>query len=304
MKSMSMKTRLPFAYFGTGNIAAMVLDELLNAGLRPEFIVSSPPRPAGRGNVLTPSPVAQKATKLGIDLLMPETLDDTAVEEIAARVRARDIRIFALADYGAIIPAKLLAVPEKGIVNMHPSLLPRLRGPSPIRSTILFGEKPGVSLMILDELMDHGPLLAQREVDTSPLGPVPVHGAALDMLLAQAGGALLAETLESYMLGKIEPHEQDHTAATYCTMFTKEMGELDLVHGDPMENLRKIRAFEGWPGTYAFFSRGDRRVRAKIIDAHLEGGNLIIDTVIPEGKAAMRYADFVRSGARPIAQSL
>lgn len=299
-----MKTELPFAYFGTGRIAEAVLEELVNAGLRPGFIVSSPARPAGRGNVLTPSAVAKKAEELGIDVLTPEKLDDAAIDDIAKRARAIGAVVFALADYGAIIPQKLLDVPEKGIVNMHPSLLPRLRGPSPIRSTILLGEKPGVSIMILDAKMDRGPLLAQEEADTSSLGRAPVHGSKLDSLLAHEGGALLATTLKRYTAGEIVPQEQNHDAATYCRMFSKEMGELDLVNDDPLESLRKIRAFEGWPGTYSYFSRNGSRVRAKILDAHIEGTKLVIDTVVPEGKAAMSYADFVRSGAVPIGKGV
>ena len=112
--------------------------------------------------------------------------------------------------------------------------------------------------------------------------------------------------LPLWLSGQIEAREQNHDVATYCTKFTKEDGMLDL-SADPLptgrqayQNLLKIRAFEGWPGTFAFFERGGKRIRVQILDARLEGENLVIESVKPEGKARMPYADFLRSGAKPV----
>ena len=125
---------------------------------------------------------------------------------------------------------------------MHPSLLPKLRGPSPIRSAILNDDKViGVSIMLLDEKMDHGPILAQEKVVPPEW---PMRGRDLDALLSSAGAKLLAKTLPLWLGGDIEPQEQDHSAATICKMFTEDMAALDLAD-EALHNLLKIRAFDG-----------------------------------------------------------
>ena len=309
---------LQFIYFGTGESARAVLEELLSAGLAPSLIVTAPDRKRGRRLTLSPSPVAALAAQYAIQTLKPEKLDDAFLSQLSTN----NYQLFIVADYGAILPQELLDIPEKGTLNMHPSLLPRLRGPSPIRSAILKDEKKvGVSIMLLDEKMDHGPIIAQkgvpipgwtdgralrssayRQAGSGEVGPP--HGAALDKLLSHAGGQLLAQVLPLWIRGDIEARVQNHDLATYSEKFTKEDGLLDLTE-DGYHNLLKINALEGWPGTYAFFERPSirsgqttKKIRVAILDAHLEGGNLLIDMVKPEGKPEMPYADFIRSGAK------
>lgn len=284
-----------FAFFGSPPLGVAILDVLEQIGMLPQLVVCQPDRPAGRGLTLKQPPEKEWAVERGIAVAQPNKITSEFVQEISRQ----QWDVFVVAAYGKILPKSLLDIPRKGAVNMHPSLLPRLRGPSPIRSAILEDEKSvGVSIMLLDEQMDHGPLLGQRQITVE----WPPRGNTLDSSLAHAGAGLLAEILPRYLSGDITPTEQDHSAATYCTMFTKEMGELDLVDGDPHENLLKIRAFEGWPGTYAFFEKDGARVRAKILEAHLDGGRFVVDTVIPEGKGAMPYSAFVATGARPLSR--
>jgi methionyl-tRNA formyltransferase len=133
-----------------------------------------------------------------------------------------------------------------------------------------------------------------------------MRGRALDTLLACEGGKLLAEILPLWAHGELEAHEQNHDVATFSQMFSKEDGLLNLVSGDPYQNLLKIRAFEGWPGTHAFFERpstgsgqAGKRIRVQILDAHLDGNRLIIDRVKPEGKSEMSFDELTRSGAKP-----
>lgn len=286
-----------FAFFGTSEIAVLVLRELEHAGFLPALIVTAPDRAEGRGLKLTPSPVAEWATDRGIPTKKPETIDDAFLYEL----RATHYELFIVADYGKILPKALLDIPPQGVLNMHPSLLPRLRGPSPMRSAILEDEEEvGVSIILLDEKMDHGPLIAQRVV---PLREWPLGARELETILPQEGGKLLAEILPPWIAGTLQPREQDHAKATFTRRFKKEDGLLDL-SGDARANLLKIKALEGWPGTFAFFERPGRAsasksIRVAILNAHLEGGKLIIDTVKPEGKGAMAYADFLRSGALP-----
>ena len=110
---------------------------------------------------------------------------------------------------------------------------------------------------------------------------------------------MLVMVIPLWVNGRITPHIQDHAEATYCKKITKEDGLLDLTV-DAYQNLLKIRAYEGWPGTYAFFHKDGKKIRVKICDAHIDGTELIIDKVIPEGKRDMSYSDFLKSGAKLI----
>jgi methionyl-tRNA formyltransferase len=251
-----------FVFFGTTPLASGVLEELAYASFVPA--------------------------------LQYESADITPgfIEELSAS----EWDFFVVASFGKIMPKELIEIPKRGTLNVHPSLLPRLRGPSPMRSAILNDEKEtGVSIMLMDEQMDHGPLLAQKRV---LINPWPPRGKELDERLAHEGGKLLAQTLPLWLAGEIEPQEQNHDLATYTEKFTKEDGLLDL-SADAYQNLLKIRAFEGWPGTYARFERTGKKLRVQILEASLEGNKLLIETVKPEGKKEMRYEDFLRSGARP-----
>lgn len=285
--------RILFTYFGTGGIAVSVLDELEQAGFLPAHIVTGEDKPAGRGKALTPPPVKEWALKRGIECSQPGALNDSFVATLHPSART----LIIVADYGRIIPKTILELPEYGVLNMHPSLLPRFRGPSPIRSAILAGEKTyGVTIMVVDEKMDHGPVVAQREVSVQDTVP---RGHELDTLLSRAGGKLLAEILPKWIRGEIEPREQEHDAATYTKKLLKEDAEIILAD-DAEANLRKIRAFDDNPRPYFFARRGEKQIRVVITEAHVENNALKIDRVIPEGKKEMAYEDFTRSGAIPL----
>jgi methionyl-tRNA formyltransferase len=201
---------------------------------------------------------------------------------------------FIVAAYGKIIPQAILDIPKHGTLNMHPSLLPKLRGASPIRSAILQHEYPtGVSIMLLTPGLDKGPIVAQ-EVAEIEAAAWPMRGMELDTLLSHQGGALLARILPDWLAGKITLHEQDDACATYCAKITKDMALIDLNAG-PEENLHKIRAFDGWPGAYYFHEKTDgTRIRVKITDAEIRDNTLTLLRVIPEGKKEMSYEDFLR----------
>ncbi|MDR3571394.1 MAG: methionyl-tRNA formyltransferase [Candidatus Pacebacteria bacterium] len=258
-----MKTNPRFVFFGTAPLASGVLSELAQAGFVPERIVESAK-------------------------IQPEFVDELSKESWD---------VFVVASFGKILPKRLIELPKHGTLNVHPSLLPRLRGASPMRSAILTDEREtGVSVMLLDEQMDHGPLLAQKKILVEPWPP---RGRELDERLAHEGGKLLAQVLPLWIEGAIQPQEQNHDLATYCVRFSKEDGLLDL-NDDPHKNLLKIRAFDGWPGTYAFFERSGKKIRVQILDAHIKDNALAIDLVKPEGKREMSYEAFLNSGAKPL----
>jgi methionyl-tRNA formyltransferase len=281
---------LQFAFFGTPSFAVTVLNELERAGFKPAIVVTRPDAPQGRGNVLTPPPVKVWAEKHNISVLQPEKIDADTIYGIGVS----EWDVFIVAAYGKILPQKLLDIPTHGTLNVHPSLLPHLRGPSPIRSAILNDEREvGVTIMLLDEEMDHGPIIEQEVTEISDWPP---RASELEVTLAHAGGELLARTILPWVNGEIAPQEQDHGTATFCKIIEKEDGLLDL-NDDAYKNLLKIRGLEGWPGAHTFFKKNGKKIRVQILDAHLaNNGSLSIDTVRPEGKNDMSYADFIRPG--------
>ena len=287
-----MKNNLPkIAFFGTPDIAVWVLEELESAGILPTLIITNPDSAQGRKMIMTETPVALWAHAHDIPVHKPVTLKD---EHVASLLRDSGCDLFVVAAYGKIIPESILNIPKYKTLNMHPSLLPKLRGASPIRSAILHNVFPtGVSIMILTSGVDEGPILAQEEEDI-PNSAWPMRGSVLDERLARHGGRLLAHTIPAWVTGDIVPSEQDHSHATYSEKLTKEMALIDL-HDDPVTNLHKIKAFDVWPGAFFFHTNTQGvKVRIKIIDAEVVDGKLSILRVVPEGKKEMDYADYVR----------
>jgi methionyl-tRNA formyltransferase len=289
-----------FVFFGTPDLAVIVLDELAAAGLVPSLIVTAPDAKQGRGMVMTPPPVKVWGDEREIEVLQPEKLDN----EIVARLQKDAYDVFVVVAYGKILPGSILTLPKRGVLNVHPSLLPSLRGPSPVRSAILADNRStGVTVMLLDEAMDHGPIIAQKKVEAHEWPP---HAEDFEMELIREGGKMLASILPPWIRGEIEAHKQNDDLATYCQMIRKEDGQIDL-NGDAVpagrqayQNLLKIRAYEGWPGTFSYFEKNGEKIRVKILDAHVENNELKIDTVVPEGKREMSYEEFLRSGAKVI----
>ena len=277
-----------FAFFGTSHIAVFVLEALQGAELIPQLILTQEPKPQGRG--LEAQPTAVEVWGRSHDV--PVAYETSALEN-SSPGGGWDVAV--VVDYGNLLPKNILDIPRRGFLNVHPSLLPSLRGASPIRSAILKNEKTtGVSVMLVSEGMDEGPIVAQKKIE---IDPWPIKNAELEKILLHAGGALLAQTLPQWVAGEIDAHEQNHDIATYSERIKKEDGLLDL-RADGYANLLKIRAYEGWPGTYTFFERQGKKIRVGIIDAHMDASKLVIDTVKPEGKKEMPYADFLRSGAK------
>lgn len=276
-----------FAFFGTDPLAEAVLNELEKVGFIPSLVVAGPDKLTRAKKVEFPSE-KKWAVAHNIRVVQPDKIDD----EFLSLLRSASCELFIVASYGKILSQKLLDIPVRGTLNIHPSLLPRLRGPSPMRSAILTDEREtGVTIMLMDNKMDHGPILAQKKV---PISPWPPRGRDLDALLAHEGGRLLATMLPEWLAGTIEAREQNHDLATYTQFMKKEDAFLDLQNGDAYQNLLKIRAYESWPVAYAIFEKKGKRIRVQLLDAHIEGAALKIDRVKPEGKPEMSYDDFLR----------
>ena len=289
---MDNASNLKFVFFGTPAIAVIILDELKKAGYVPELIVTNPDAPVGRKHILTPPPTKVWARENNVPVIQPKSLKDTTeVPELTGT--QWDLMI--VAAYGKLIPEWLLALPKHGILNVHPSLLPKLRGASPIRSAILQNiRETGVTIIKLDAELDHGPIVAQLPANI-PAEHWPVSGSILDEGLAHQGGALLAKVIPNWISGNITAIEQRHTEATFCTKIAKSMSELtidphDLPSGaTAIDYLCKIRAFDVWPET--FFIHEGKRIKIK--NANLDAtGTLVITRIVPEGKNEMNWEQY------------
>lgn len=275
---------MKFVFFGTDHFAVTVLENLKNKNLHPALIVTTPDQARDRHLKLTPPPVKIWAEQNQIPYLQPTKLKEPSLIET---LRSETYDFFLVASYGKIIPPVVLSLPAHGVLNIHPSLLPQYRGAAPLQMAILNGdEETGVTIMQVDEEMDHGPILAQK---VYPLTPNTTFITLRDDL-AQLGVEILAEILPDYLNGKLEAREQDHPAATYTQKITKALGQLDLSVVAEI-NDRKIRALNPNPGTFWLDQNGKR---IKIISAHLADGQLIFDRVIPEGKKEMDWKSYLR----------
>jgi methionyl-tRNA formyltransferase len=282
---------MKFVYFGTPKIAVTILEDLKKEGFIPSLIVTSPDKPAGRKLVLTPSPVKSWAIENNIKFITPIKLRD---EEVYNILKSEDSDLFIVAAYGKIIPQNILDIPKHKTINVHPSKLPLLRGPSPIESAITEGLcETTVSIMELDSEMDHGPIIIQDEEGIRWIKDNPPKGSVLEEKLSHIGSKLLIEIIPKWINGEIIAKEQDHEKATYCRKITKEDGLIDI-NGVPFISISKIRAYDEWPGAYFFLKHTDKEIRIKIKEAKIEDGKLIIERVIPDGKNEMNYQDFLR----------
>ncbi len=261
-----MPHNFSFVFFGTSAFSVYVLDELLKKGFVPKAVVTFPDKPQGRKLVLTPNPVKVWALEHGVAV-------------VKNRNDAPDADVYIVASYGKILPQALIYKPPYKTLNVHPSLLPRLRGPSPIQEAILTEEQTGVSIMRLNEKMDEGPIIAQQEVTFDKW---PERYRKAEQRLGEVGGQLLADILPKWIKGEVQEIEQNHSLATYTHLIQKS--DADITHDSPEVALRKINAYEVWPRT----RRGD----LIITDAHIEDGALVIDKVIPPGKKEMLYKDY------------
>ena len=217
------------------------------------------------------SPVKVAAQELGIDFYQPDKVADRQVVEVLRRV-APDVLV--VVAYGQIIPRSILGIPKHGAINVHASLLPRHRGAAPIAYAILAGdEETGVTIMRMDEKLDHGPILASR---STAIGERE-DAVSLTGRLGEMGAALLVETLGK--LAEKEAVEQDDGAATVAPRLRREDGELEWDLG-AVEIDRRVRALQPWPGVTLPTKRG----RVKVLSGHVEGDRYVPDLVQLPGK--------------------
>lgn len=279
---------MKIVFFGTPEFSVPFLNALAaDPQIALLAVVTQPDKPVGRKQMMTAPEVKVRAQELGIPVWQFASLKR---QEVVEALRPLHADVFVVINYGKMIPADLLKVPKLGCVNVHPSLLPKYRGPSPIRAPIEHGDtETGISVMLLDEGMDTGPILAQKTVPVFPDDTTPT----LTDRLAQIGAPFFLEVLKLYGSGAITPLAQDHTKSTITRMLDREDGKIDWKESPEMIE-RKIRAYTPWPGTYTEINHHGVPLRVKILKARLVDGELEFLEVQPEGRQVMSYEEFVR----------
>lgn len=278
-----MHTHPTFIFFGTGHFAEQVLKTLIAQNHLPAFVISSPDKPVGRHQIITPPPAKVVAQEAGIHVFQPEKLrTPESLTEFKKLIDQVDVCV--VADYGKILPQTLLDLCPKGFLNIHPSLLPLHRGPAPLQATILSGDnKTGVTIIQIDAEMDHGPIVAVQPVEI-PLTSWPCTTSELSMQMAHTGAQLLIDTLSAHIAGNTKLVPQDHNVATYTKMIDKKDAEVsytDIESGNLHETYLKYCAYKDWPEVY--FMKDGKRVKIKKMSCVDEVYK--IERVVFEGKS-------------------
>jgi methionyl-tRNA formyltransferase len=294
-------------FMGTPEFAVASLEQLVLEQYQVVAVYTQPDKPAGRGRSLVSSLVKRTALARGLTVAQPASLRGV---EVAGELAGLRPDVMVVAAFGQVLPRSVLDVPGYGCINIHPSLLPRFRGASPVAAAILGGDEfTGVSVMLMDEGLDTGPVLARAQI---PISPWDTAG-SLGGKLSRIGAQLMLEVLPRWVKGELTPSPQEEAEATYSAPISKEDGEIDWQL--PAADIwRRVRAFQPWPGC---FTRWQNR-QLKIIEAvpltgekapeagrvvALEGagfgigtgdGILGVLTVQMEGKRAMSAAEFLR----------
>lgn len=273
---------LKIAFFGTPKIAALVLEKLLDSKFKPQLVVTGPDIEQGRGRKIQTTPVKAIAQKHKIKTVEPEKLADKSfLKEF--KEFAPDVAI--LVAFGKIIPDEVLTIPKFGFVNIHPSLLPKYRGPSPITSAILNGDATtGATLIILDSELDHGPIIAQENL---LIDDTDTHDSLAEKL-ASLGSKMVIATLPDYLNEDISPKPQDHNLATYTEKLTKTSGKIDIANPPDHQTLNRMtRAYFPWPAVWTLLrtsvSDGQAELRVKLLPEN---------KIQPEGKNPLTIREF------------
>lgn len=272
-----MINKSKFVFFGTPEFGKVVLEKVLNAGWRPSLVVCNPDKPVGRKQIITPPPVKVLAESQSLKIVQPEK-----VLEIEAKLKELEPDFAIVAAYGKIIPNKILSIPKLGVIGVHPSLLPKRRGASPIQTTLLNGDQiTGVTLFLVDNQVDHGPIIAQEKYK---IDYANINYERLEKILAEMGGNLLSSNLPDFILGKIKPITQNESEATFTKKFVTEDGRVDLKN-DSLEIIyRKILALNPEPGVFSFMEIDGKEKRVKLLEAKLENNSLLLTKIQPEGQ--------------------
>jgi methionyl-tRNA formyltransferase len=305
---------MKLVFCGTPQFAVPSLDRLAAEGFEIQLVVTQPDRPQGRGMAMTAPPVKQAAQKLGLPVIQPEKIKTN--EEFRKNLEELKPEAIIVVGYGRLIPAWMLALPPRGNINVHASLLPMYRGAAPVQWAIACGETvTGVTTMLLNEGLDTGDILLQDDI------PIDREESATTLAprLAKLGADLLIKTLRGLEQGRVRPRPQEHSRATLAPILKRQDGQVDFKRS-AAEIHNRLRGFQPWPGATAQFrgkslkivtARPELHTTAALAPGELKweaekllvgcGGSTVLELlqVQPEGKRAISAREFV-SGYHPV----
>jgi methionyl-tRNA formyltransferase len=244
---------MKIAFFGTPDFAVPTLERLVASRHEVALVVTRPDRPVGRRQVLTAPPIVEAARQHAVDILQPKNLKS---EEVGKRLTSIGVDAAVVVAYGKLIPARLLEIPRYGFINLHPSLLPRHRGPSPIQWALVCGDRAtGVTTMQLDEDMDTGPILLQKRISVEDRETAEM----LAPRLAALGADLIVRSLDELEDGSLTAHPQPSDGANVTPMLRRNFAKVDW--SMPARQLiNRLRGFTPWPGLYTKFRGGRMKI--------------------------------------------
>ncbi|MBU4332726.1 methionyl-tRNA formyltransferase [Patescibacteria group bacterium] len=293
------------------------LERLLSEGNIITAVFTQPDKPAGRNKKVSPTPIKELALKYKVPVMTPEKIDSG---EWIKKIKNLRPDLIIVCAYGQLIPKEILNIPKFGCINIHPSLLPKYRGSSPMQRVILDGEKnTGVTIMLLDEKLDHGPILASRKEKVK----IDDTTGSLAKRLSGIGGKLLINFLPNYLSGNYKPKPQDHKIAIVTRELAKKDGKIDW-NKSAEEIERQIRAFAPWPGTWSLWNSKILKIiqvqkcdgckkskpgkvfltKKKKLAVNCGKDALIIEELQLEGKRAMGAEEFLRGHGKIVGSVL
>lgn len=276
--------KISVVFFGTGSFGLKSLKMLArDPQYKISAIITSDLKPILRhGKSVEQNVIRQTAKKFKLPIIAVNNLNN---EKIITEIKKLKPDIGIMSDFGFIIPKQIIDIPKYGILNIHPSLLPEFRGPTPIQTAILSGaNKTGISIMLINQKIDDGPIVAKVRVKLHQNENYRI----LSEYLSEIASTLLLNTIPYYITGELKPKKQNIKKIAYTKIINKEDGEVTS-KDKQIDVERKIRAFSEWPKVYINI----KGKRVQLISAHYDRNeNLIIDRVKPEGKSEMNYQDF------------
>ncbi|MEK7481994.1 MAG: methionyl-tRNA formyltransferase [Patescibacteria group bacterium] len=283
-----MPLNTKYIFFGTPEFAAIILEKLIDAGYIPEAVVCNPDKPVGRKKIITPPPAKQRILNLEsgiknkIKIFQPEKLDSS----IKYQVSSIKPDFFIVAAYSKILPKEIIEIPRLGTIGVHPSLLPKHRGTTPIQTTILNGDEiTGTTIFLIDEKMDHGKIVSSIKCLVSSNDNYGI----LMKKLAELSADLLIETLSKFIKGEIKPQPQDESQATYTKKFKiedafikpEDLKKAQTVGGEIASSIeRKIRALNPEPGVFTIIN--DKRI--KFLESKIQDNKLKLIKIQKQGE--------------------
>tara|TARA_B100001013_G_scaffold344067_1_gene273330 strand:- start:1729 stop:2679 length:951 start_codon:yes stop_codon:yes gene_type:complete len=280
--------KMRLVFFGSSKESSEVLNKLLNDDFKVDLVVTQDSKASGRGLIISATPVEKVAKTKNLEVTNGNGLFQ---EDQIKKLIKRNPDLFVVAAYGKILPKAILKIPRLGTINIHPSMLPLFRGPSPVATAILEGvASTGVTIMLLDEGMDTGPIIKQSDAIT-------LRGdekcSELSRMLFEIGGNLLIDSIRDFERGVIQTTDQDESLATLTKLIRSSDGEINW-NEEAIKIYRLMRAFDEWPGIYTFWEGK----RLKIIDMEItENTRWVIQPgrVVKKGKNM-----FIGTGSGPL----